>query len=168
MTTLFNNEASHRPCRSRPHGPRIRCSSCLHPLLNITRCQRRTHHQRLKKEKAKRNSIESTDELPARVLVWKVMDWIFILFYLLTWKIMPKRVSKPFWPKDSPLIKWAIVKFGHQKGGFFYFVFSQSYVLASYDIVWRHCWPSLLFVVIIKLNILVLFFFGLIVEHPCP
>lgn len=114
---------------------------------------------RLKKEKAKRNSIESTDELPARVLVWKVMDWIFILFYLLTWKIMPKRVSKPFWPKDSPLIKWAIVKFGHQKGGFFYFVFSQSYVLASYDIVWRHCWPSLLFVVIIKLNILVLFFF---------
>lgn len=30
------------------------------------------------------------------------------------------------------LIKWAMVKFGHQKGGFFFS--SQSFALASYDI----------------------------------
>ena len=107
---------------------------------------------RLKKEKEKerRNSIESTDELPARALAsWKGHGLNFYLILSTDLENYAQWVSKSF------LIKWAMVKFGHQKGGFF--LSSQSYALASYDIGYvAPLVASSLFFVIIKLNILVL------------
>jgi hypothetical protein len=71
---------------------------------------------RLEKEKERRNSIESTHELAARVLAsWKGHGLNFYFILSTDLENYAQRVSRSF------LIKWAMVKFGHQKGGFFFF-----------------------------------------------